>query len=124
MELSAVVTATDFGPNTEPDGGDTKSDSVFEDDREISINDMVDQEAREEDPILGVNKEAKASCGDDGELGDEKFIRKLRKKIALQELEKVRAENYTAQLRRNMAIAEYNKVFGKELPLMPLPDLE
>ena len=108
---------------TEPDVEDTESDSVFNNDKDISINNMVDQEAREEDPILGVNKEA-ATCGYDGELGDEKFMRKLRKKIALQELEKVRAENYTAQLRRNMAIAEYNKVFGKELPLMPLPDFE
>ena len=38
-------------------------------------------------------------------------------------VEKMEAENFIAQLRRNMAIAKYNKVLGKNIPLRPLPDM-
>ena len=58
-------------------------------------------------------------------------IRDSRRKIVALELEtaalardKMAAENFTAQLRRNLAIAEYNRQLGKDVPLFPLPDLK
>ena len=33
--------------------------------------------------------------------------------------DKMDAENFTAQLKRNLAIIEYNKTLGKNLPLFP-----
>ena len=35
--------------------------------------------------------------------------------------DKMDAENFTAQLKRNLAITEYNKTLGKNVPLFPLP---
>ena len=34
---------------------------------------------------------------------------------------KAEAESFMVQLKRNMAIAEYNKALGKNVPLFPLP---
>ena len=52
-----------------------------------------------------------------------------RKKIVSLELEtatlardKMAAENFTAQLKRNLAIAEYNRELGKDIPLFPLTE--
>ena len=72
---------------------------------------------------------------DAGAAGTRKFVLDSRRKIVALELEtatltkermtaardKMEAENFTAQLRRNMAIAEYNKALGKDVPLLPLP---
>ena len=121
-------------PDTEANREHTEVDSMFQDEEESQSlvqttckrdNDMETYLLEEQDPFLDVNKEvvSQDSKIEEEEFDDEKFIRRVRKKIALRELEKVEAENFTAQLKRNMAIAEYNKALGKNIPLRPLVDM-
>lgn len=76
-----------------------------------------------------------AGDNDGVDMGVRKFISESRRKIVALELEtavlaknrmaaardKMDAENFTAQLKRNLAIIEYNKTLGKNLPLFPIP---
>ena len=50
-------------------------------------------------------------------MAAEKFTAQLRR-------DKMAAENFTVQLSRNLAIAEYNRQLGKDVPLFPLPDMK
>ena len=143
LVLSAAEEAStaDCEPKPEPNEEDTEVDFMFEDglmeNQSISATEqgkepleMSNLEVQEQDPFLEANREVESQDSvttpdeeEEEEIDDEKFIRRVRKKIAVQELEKMEAENFTAQLRRNMAIAKYNKVLGKNIPLRPLPDM-
>ena len=122
-------------PYTEANREHTEVDSMFQDEEESQSlvhatyktdHDIQISLLEEQDPFLDLNKEVvsqDSKIEEEVEIDDEKFIRRVRKKIALRELEKVEAENFTAQLKRNMAIAEYNKALGKNIPLRHLPDV-
>ena len=133
-------TTADCEPKPEPNEEDTEVDFMFEDglmeNQSLLLNkeknqqdlEMSNLEVQEQDPFLEANREVESQDSvttpdEEEEIDDEKFIRRVRKKIAVQELEKMEAENFIAQLRRNMAIAKYNKVLGKNIPLRPLPDM-
>ena len=137
LVLSAV--GADFEPKSEPNEEDTEGDHKFEDkesqnsiplykDKGRDQDKLMCLEVQEQDPFLDSNQEVESKDSgvpdEEDDIDDEKFIRRVRMHIAVQELEKMRAENFTAQLRRNMAIAEYNKALGKNIPLLPLPAME
>ena len=89
------------------------------------------------DPFADADFEANESFKDSKSVVDaeDKFILDARRKIVAAELEtaqlarermaaardKAEAESFVAQLKRNIAIADYNKVLDKNVPLFPLP---
>ena len=129
------------------DSGDSKDSAEFKrEDETMSNHEQEELETTEiqenEDPFGDTDFEANESLKENkDDIEDDKFISDTRRRIVAVELEtaklardrmtadrdkaeadrdKAEAESFMAQLKRNMAIDEYNKILGKNVPLFPL----